>query len=341
MSGYFLEELWKSIGVFNGIDYNGIYEASTFGEIRSVDRKIKDKNGVLRKQNGKRIKQYKNKTNGYMTVSLSNNGTPKTIPVHQLVMNAFNPNPNPEIYTDINHIDEDKTNNRLDNLEWTTHKENCNHGTGQARRSKTLLGRFIPVVQLNFDGNIENVYYSTKDIRDADFLQRMISLVTNKKEYIYKNYFWIKLDEYNNLSQTELFKIIKEKTHIMETKHHERNGIRIVQLSENGTFIKEYESIAIAANEIGCTKSAIHNCLSGKTKTCSGYKWAYAKNQPSRKIVQLDLNYNFVKQWDSITEVSQNGYRKNKVCDCINGKSFTHYGFRWMYLKDYEELTIK
>lgn len=79
----FLEELWKSIGVFNGIDYNGFYEASTFGEIRSVDRKIKDKNGMLRRQKGRRIKQYRNKTNGCMTVGLSNNGTPKTIPVHQ------------------------------------------------------------------------------------------------------------------------------------------------------------------------------------------------------------------------------------------------------------------
>lgn len=273
-----MKEKWKSVGIFKGVDYSGLYEASTFGRVRSVKRVAMGARGRPRTQKGKILSQYRNKTNGYITVVLSCNGERRTYAVHKLVMNAFNPNPNPEIYTDINHIDEERTNNRLDNLEWTTHKKNVNYGTAQARHSETLRERFVPVVQLDFYGNIVNVYYSTKDIRDTNFLQREISSVINKKGYIYKKYFWIKLDKYNDLSQEELLKIIKEKVYNTETMLHERNGVPIVQMSKNGLFIKEYKSIAVAAIEIGCTKQAIHNCLSNKTKTCCGYKWVYSKD---------------------------------------------------------------
>ena len=51
-------------------------------------------------------------------------------------MNVFNPNPNPEIYTAINHIDEDKTNNKLDNLEWVTPKENVHYSYLYGKRVK-------------------------------------------------------------------------------------------------------------------------------------------------------------------------------------------------------------
>lgn len=208
------KELWKSVGIYKGADLSS-YEASTFGNIRSVDRDVKYKDGRTRKYRGVVLSQYKNKYTGYMQVTLCYRGRLHTYSVHELVMNALCCNPNPEIYTDINHIDEDKTNNR------------------------TVVG------------------------------------VIRKNTYIYKDYFWIKLDEYNSLSQEELLKLIETNLSIKEIKRHKTRNKSIMQFSKNGTFIKEYSSIADAAREIGCSSQGIQSCAAGKLKTCKGYKWKY------------------------------------------------------------------
>ncbi len=239
-------EIWGNIGIISGIDFSS-YEASIFGNVRSIDRDIKYKDGRVKRHKGVLLSPYKNKVTGYMQICLHCDGRQYLFSVHELVMKVHRPNPNPEIYTDINHIDEDKTNNRLDNLEWTTHKENCNHGTSIERMAQRLRDNFIPIVQLDFDGNIINVYYSTKEInRTMVYNVCAVIDIISKQNYIYKNYFWIRLDEYNNL----------EKENLIE-------------------FIREYPSIVNAAKEIGCTKQAIQQCVSGKCKTCKGYKWKY------------------------------------------------------------------
>lgn len=270
-------EIWKSVGVFRGVDYTNMYEASTLGRLRSLDRVIIYKNGKRYTHKGKIIIPYKNK-NGYMQVCLCKNGT-KVFGLHELIMNTFIPNPNPEIYTDINHIDEDKTNNRLDNLEWCTHKENVNHGTAIERHSQTQRDRFIPIVQLDFNGNIINVYYSTREINKTEIYNaRTISNVINKQNYIYKDYFWIRLNEYNNLTQMELLELLNKKVSIKtinKTKKFEVTKKPVMQFSNDDKFIKEYPSVTNAAKEIGCTKQAIQQCISGKQKTCKGCKWKY------------------------------------------------------------------
>lgn len=268
------KELWKSVGIFRGIDFS-YYEASTFGNVRSVDRDVEYKDGRVREHKGSALSEYKNKRTGYVQVILSYKGKPYTVTVHELVMNAFNPNPNPEIYTEINHIDEDKTNNRLDNLEWVTHKENVNYGTAIERHSQTQKNRFTPIVQLSFDGNIINVYYKAESFNDTEFIKDTVVGVIRRNIYIYKNYFWIRLDEYNSLSQEELLKLIETNLSIKEIKKHKTRNKSIMQFSKNGAFIKEYSSITNAAREIGCSNQGIQSCASGKLKTCKGYKWKY------------------------------------------------------------------
>lgn len=265
-------EIWNNVGILRGIDYSELYEASTFGRVRSVDRTVKFKDGKTRDFPGVVLSPYKNKKTGYMQVSLLHNGKSATVQVHELVMSAHCPNPNPEIYTDINHIDEDKTNNRLDNLEWTTHKKNCNHGTAIKRRSQRIKRKFIPIVQLSLSGNIINVYYSTEEIKDSTFYKDIITRVINRKTYIYNKCFWIRLDEYNNLSFNELINLINEK--ISKSKDNNKCK-KVIQLSTNEEFIKEYDSVTDAAKEMGCTRQAIQQCISGKQTTCNGYKWAY------------------------------------------------------------------
>ena len=64
---------------------------------------------------------------GYCRVNLSKNGQIKTFYIHRLVAEYYIPNPNK--YKEVNHIDENKSNNKIDNLEWVEHKTNINHGT--------------------------------------------------------------------------------------------------------------------------------------------------------------------------------------------------------------------
>lgn len=100
---------WKKIKNYDN------YSISDEGQIRN------DKSGRILKQHGAH--------SGYAQVTLSKKGRIKTFYVHRLVMNTFKPNPKPNEYTDINHIDYNKSNNSLNNLEWCTHADNMKWGT--------------------------------------------------------------------------------------------------------------------------------------------------------------------------------------------------------------------
>lgn len=110
--------------------YEGLYKISSTGEIKSVDRYVKHgrhDNDNLKFIKGRILKQDENKKRfGYMQVNLWKNNKGKTFKVHRLVAEHFIPNPNN--HPQVNHIDGDKTNNNISNLEWVTDKENKIHG---------------------------------------------------------------------------------------------------------------------------------------------------------------------------------------------------------------------
>lgn len=113
-------EEWKNV-----IGYEGLYEVSNTGQVRSLDRYVKYSNGRIHLHKGKVLSSGKDKY-GYLAVCLSCNGKQKIIKIHRLVAEAFIPNPNN--LPQVNHKDEVKTNNRVDNLEWCDHKYNVNYG---------------------------------------------------------------------------------------------------------------------------------------------------------------------------------------------------------------------
>lgn len=117
----FIEETWKSVGIYDGIDYTGLYEVSNDGKVRSVDR-FRDNNGTPVFIHGREISQFV--TCLYKRVHLCKDGKEKTVSVHRLVAMAFVNNPNPDKYKEVNHIDENKLNNNADNLEWCTRSYN-------------------------------------------------------------------------------------------------------------------------------------------------------------------------------------------------------------------------
>lgn len=126
-------EIWKDVGIVRGIDFTGYFEASTFGNVRSLDRTVECKDGKTKNIKGKTLNP-KTYPNGYLFVELSRNGRTIHVLVHRLVLQTFKPNPNPELYPCVNHKDENKTNNHLCNLEWCDYQYNNNYGSHAKRR---------------------------------------------------------------------------------------------------------------------------------------------------------------------------------------------------------------
>lgn len=128
MSNYSKEkEIWKDLE-----GYEGYYQASSWGNIRSVDRVVISTDGKRRSLKGKILKPQINK--GYYLINLNKNGKKKKALVSRLVAKTFVDNPMQK--EEVNHIDEDKLNNSVDNLEWVTSKENANWGTRNKRISQ-------------------------------------------------------------------------------------------------------------------------------------------------------------------------------------------------------------
>lgn len=111
-------EIWKDIP-----NFIGIYQCSSFGRVKSLNRVIFDKHGFLRKVSEKLLKP--NLRFGYPTVSLSKPGALKRFFIHRLVAELFIPNPNN--LPQVNHKDGSRDNYSIENLEWTTQQQNIIH----------------------------------------------------------------------------------------------------------------------------------------------------------------------------------------------------------------------
>lgn len=105
--------------------YDILFEVSTRGRVRT---KHHGKKGY---QKDYVYMQPTDNGKGYMRLNLKQSGKQKTVYVHELVALAFIPNPNG--YVEVNHKDENKSNNNVENLEWCEHIYNCNYGTSKER----------------------------------------------------------------------------------------------------------------------------------------------------------------------------------------------------------------
>ena len=116
-------EQWKSVE-----GYEGLYEVSDLGKVRSLNYNHTGKEKILKPQKD---------TSGYLQVNLCKDGQKKMLLVHRLVAEAFIPNHN-NLAT-VNHKDEVKTNNTVGNLEWMSIKDNNNYGTRIKRMSEAKI----------------------------------------------------------------------------------------------------------------------------------------------------------------------------------------------------------
>jgi len=153
-------EIWKDIEGF------GYYQISNYGRVRSFHPIVcgRTQEGYRNMTHHVRILKPSESETGYLKITLSRQKKPFKQSIHRLVAQAFVLNPEHLPY--VNHKDENKKNNNPLNLEWCTHKYNCNYGTRNSRQSKSMMNNAsmsIPVVQMTKKGDYINTFPSLSE----------------------------------------------------------------------------------------------------------------------------------------------------------------------------------
>ena len=175
-------EEWRKI-----VGYEGLYEVSSLGRVRSLDRY--DERNCFRE--GRILKLYTSRV-GYLRVQLSLNSKKKMYLVHRLVAEAFIPNP--DNLPEVNHLDEDKTNNRVENLEFCDRKYNINFGTRKDKVRNTAIKNGY---WLNLNDEERKIYHNEyqkkyylskkKDYMKKYYLEHKKKICEQKRNYYQEN----------------------------------------------------------------------------------------------------------------------------------------------------------
>ena len=154
-----MKEIWKDIEGFEGY-----YQVSNMGRVKSLERIRIANNGKSETAQfpvKEKILSVSKQTQGYSQVSLCKNGTQKSYRLNRLVANTFIHNP--ENKPEVNHIDGNKDNNRVDNLEWVTSAENQKH-----KVENGLVKPYRrPILQIDDNGNVVAEYGSIKEAAET------------------------------------------------------------------------------------------------------------------------------------------------------------------------------
>jgi len=327
------------------------YEVSTFGNIRN-------------KKTGRILKVANN--GGYFSVGLSNIKT-KTFSVHQLVAKAFILNP--ENKQQVNHKDKNGLNNKINNLEWSSNKENSIH---RSHGVKQTTNQNLEIYKINPDTNeilekfnsieeatkkiIENKELKFKNVRSG------ISMVINNKQNIAYDYKWKKVEQ-NNLENEEWREVIIDNKQI--------EGYYVSSLgrfkNKKGVIMKDYKShhSGYIYLRVNIKKYALHRLVAqtfisnlenkpfvnhvdgNKTNnavsnlewvTCSennlhNYKIGLT-NGHKRQIIQYDFKMNIIKQFNAIKEASKElDICYSSIKAVLYKKQNTAGGFIFKYLE--------
>ena len=160
-------EEWKDIE-----GYEGMYQVSNQGRVKSL------------KFGKEKIRKCREMSNGYLVVGLCKEGKRTDKLVHRLVAEAFLPNPNN--LPQVNHKDENPSNNNVENLEWCTPKYNCNYGTRNQRCSSPKRVDQIDKVS----GEVIRQWESTAECSRNGYSSGAVSECARGVRKQYKGYVW-------------------------------------------------------------------------------------------------------------------------------------------------------
>lgn len=174
-------EVWKDIE-----GYEGLYQVSNKGRVKSLERTVWTGRGYYQTLPERILKPCKD-SRGYLYVNLCKEGKRKTCRIHRLVAQAFIDNP--DNLPEVNHIDEDKENNAIENLEWCTSKDNINFGTHNQRMAEK---KSKPVIGIHKITGLILEFSSTHEAeRQTGIAQGNICRCCNRKYKSAGGYYWM------------------------------------------------------------------------------------------------------------------------------------------------------
>ena len=251
-------EIWKDV-----VGYEGFYQVSNQGRVKSLDRNIKHKNGRVYYTKGKILKTYL-QNGGYLIAHLNKNGKMKNCTVHRLVATAFIENP--EEKAEIDHINTIKTDNRVENLRWVTRSENFLNPLTRVKNSEARKGREKEslkkkVICLNTKEIFKDMFTAAEkyNLRSSNLTRccqgKQISFGKDEKG---NPLLWKYLDEY-----------IPEIDDLKEYRNPQLKRVRCLETGE------EFESIKEAAQKCNVVAQNISEVCRGKRKTAGGKRWEF------------------------------------------------------------------
>jgi len=269
-------EIWKPI---NG--YEGLYEVSNLGNVRSLDRYIETKKGKCFRK-GRMRKSFISNT-GYKIVSLCG----KKYLVHRLVANAFCENPDRERFNVVDHINTDTLDNRADNLRWCDTAGNLANPISRERRlaglKKSITPEKIEKANVTRAANIAKRPYDYIIGKGRNGESLHFRSVKEAAEYL-----GVRLNALYNIMNgrdpvRDDFRIwFNGKEHLLREKKPKKivSYPPVIQLDENKKPIRTFKSCSAAAEELGFYTGEnirIAAKKGGKAKAY-GYHWKFEKN---------------------------------------------------------------
>lgn len=261
-----MQEEWRSV-----VGYEGLYEISNLGRVKSLERTIPytfhDKSGNLRSANyhvKEKILKQGRRHDGYADVSLSKSGTPVLHCVHRILAEAWIPNPNN--YNYVNHIDLDKTNNSLDNLEWISNSGNVVHAVKRYSNPQSIaiyceetqqvyssMGQCDTALGLSAGTTWKVIHMQSTSCRFTLSIASE-SQIAQAKSAIGGNCSWT----FHTIKKGRLY------------------PIRKLKCIDNQQI---YDTITQAAKQTGCSEDAIRNSIRNKVP-CKGLVFYYTDDAP-------------------------------------------------------------
>lgn len=226
---------------------------------------VSDKGEVFSRKTGtlRKLSIFRN-SKGYSRVGLMLEGKQKQVFVHRLVAEAFIKKIPKSMY--VNHIDGNKSNNCLNNLEIVTHQENVQH-------SHYILGNDIkPVLMLGkqFFEFIQEFPSLMEASRQTGVDNAAIYKVCSMERNFAGGYSWIFKEDFNEINISKKIQRL--------TEGQGRKKVCQVDPASN-EVIHIFDGIRVAERALGL--NTIKHCVSGRTKTAGGYKWRYLKKGES------------------------------------------------------------
>lgn len=248
-------EIWKPCP-----DFETKYMVSNYGRVKSIGVHPSCKTGGI-------ISQCKKKSrNGYMQLRLYDNGRAKTVEVHTLVAKAFIPNPNN--LPCVNHKDENKTNNKVENLEWCTVKYNVRYSEAKKVDVYNLQGVLIDSVDCITDASTKYNVPRTNISRSCR--ANLYTEVHRKYQFRFHGEPFISKPP----------KIIKPRKRKIHHGLHSKEFYyrQISQYSLDGNLLNTFSNLTKASKTLNIARSNIRKCCNGKLATIGGYIFLYTND---------------------------------------------------------------